>query len=175
MSATEAAGEAANQRGDSGRPARAEEVGGAPGFSIAFTVEQSPREVFDAINNVRGWWSGAIDGRTDQLGAEFTYRYQELHRSRQRITELLPEKKVVWQVVEAWLGFVADQGEWNGTRIVFDITRRGDRTEVRFTHVGLVPAFQCYGECAGAWAFFINESLRSLITLGQGAPLARGA
>jgi len=39
-------------------------------YTISYVVDQSPQEVFDAINNVRGWWSGEIDGRTDKLGAE---------------------------------------------------------------------------------------------------------
>ena len=27
------------------------------------------------MNNVRGWWSEAVEGATDRLGAEFVYRY----------------------------------------------------------------------------------------------------
>jgi hypothetical protein len=72
--------------------------------------------------------------------------------------------------VESHLGFVDDKKEWDGTDIVFEIGRKADKTELRFTHVGLVPAFQCYGDCSGAWGFYVNDSLRSLITKGKGAP-----
>jgi uncharacterized protein YndB with AHSA1/START domain len=139
-------------------------------YTASFTVDQSPEEVFDAINNVRGWWSGEIDGRTDKLGAEFTYRYNDLHGSTQKITELVPGKKVVWHVSDAQINFVKDKTEWKGTDIVFEITKKDDKTELRFTHVGLVPGFECYGKCAGAWGFYINDSLRSLITTGKGDP-----
>jgi uncharacterized protein YndB with AHSA1/START domain len=139
-------------------------------FTTSFTVDQSPEEVFTAINNVRGWWSGELEGRTDQLGAEFQYRYKDLHRSTQKITELVPGKKVVWQITDSHLGFVDDKTEWNGTQVIFEIARKGDQTELRFTHVGLVPAFQCYGDCSGAWGFYVNDSLRSLITTGKGQP-----
>jgi Activator of Hsp90 ATPase homolog 1-like protein len=139
-------------------------------YTTSFLVDQSPEQVFAAINNVRGWWSGKIDGRTDKLGAEFTYRYQDVHRSTQRITELVPGKKVVWHVLDAKINFVKDKAEWNGTDIIFEITKKGDKTELRFTHVGLVPAIECYGKCAGAWGFYINDSLRSLITTGKGDP-----
>jgi hypothetical protein len=139
-------------------------------FTTSITVDQSPREVFDAINDVRGWWSGEIHGRTDALGAQFEYRYQDLHRSVQKITEWVPGKKVVWHIVDGHLGFVQDKDEWKGTDIVFEITRKGDKTELRFTHVGLVPAFECYGDCSGAWGFYIQDSLRSLITTGKGHP-----
>ena len=152
------------------REARGERPKETKSFSTSFTVDQSPDEVFGAINDVRGWWSGEIDGRTDKLGAEFTYRYKGLHRSIQRITELVPGKRVVWHVSDATLDFVQDKTEWNGTDIVFEIARKGDQTEVRFTHVGLVPRFQCYGDCSGAWGFYINDSLRSLIATGKGDP-----
>ena len=142
----------------------------AESYTISYTVNQSPQEVFDAINNVRGWWSGEIDGRTDKLGAEFTYRYQNLHRTTQKITELVPGKKVVWHIVDSHIDFVEDKAEWNGTDVVFEIVKQGAKTELRFTHVGLVPAIECYGKCAGAWGFYINESLRNLIATGKGDP-----
>jgi uncharacterized protein YndB with AHSA1/START domain len=139
-------------------------------LTVTVLVHQSPEQVFDAVNNVRAWWSGEIDGDTDRLGAEFTYRYHDVHRSTQKITEFVPGKKVVWHVVDAKLEFVTDKTEWNGTDIVFEIACKDGRTELRFTHVGLVPAFECYGGCSGAWDFYIHDSLKRLITTGKGAP-----
>lgn len=141
-------------------------------YTVSFTVDQSPDEVFAAVNNVRAWWSGQIEGRTDKPGAVFTYRYQDLHHSTQEITEWVPGRKVVWHILDARINFVRDKTEWVGTDVVFEILKQGSQTELRFTHVGLGPTIECYGKCAGAWDFFINESLRRLVTTGKGDPLA---
>src|SRR6266446_548002 len=124
-------------------------------LTTAFTVDQTPEEVFAAINNVRGWWSGQIEGATDKLGEEWTYRYKDIHYSKQKITELTPGKKIVWQVLESYLNFIKDTTEWNETNIVFEIARKGDKTEVRFTHVGLAPNVECYDACSNAWGSYI--------------------
>jgi hypothetical protein len=142
-------------------------------YSTTFSVGRSPQEVFQAINNVRGWWSEAIEGDTDRLGAQFKFRHGDLHRSTQKITRLIPGRKIIWHVVESRVNFVHDKSEWRGTDIVFGIARFSHGTELRFTHVGLVPAIECYGDCSGAWGFYINESLRSLIMTGTGKPLPR--
>jgi hypothetical protein len=139
-------------------------------YTTSFTVGQTPKEVFDAINNVRGWWSGEVEGNTDKLGAEFTYRVPDAHRSKQRVTDFVPGKKVVWHVSDAQLGFVKDKSEWKGTDIVFDIAKHGDKTEVRFTHKGLVPAYECYNACSNAWGMLISGNLRKLITTGKPQP-----
>src|SRR5437660_2294258 len=97
-------------------------------YTISYAVDQSPQEVFDAINNVRGWWSGEIDGGTDRLGAEFTYRYQDLHRTTQMITELVPGKKVVWHIVDSHINIVKYKAEWNGTVVVCVISMQGVNT-----------------------------------------------
>ena len=141
-------------------------------YTASFTVDQTPEEAFAAINNVRGWWSGepGIEGSTDKLGDEFTYRYKPHHYSKQKIAELIPGKKVVWLILDSQLNFVKDKSEWNGTKITFEIAKKGDKTEVRFIHVGLVPDYECYSACSNAWGSYINGSLRNLITASKGQP-----
>jgi hypothetical protein len=142
----------------------------ATDFTCTFTVDRSPEEAFAAITDVRGWWSGDIEGRTDELGAEFTYRYEDVHFSKQKITELVPGKKVTWKVVDSSLSFIEDKKEWNGSTITFEIARKGGETEVRFAHLGLVPESECYDACSSAWSSYIRGSLRKLITTGSGKP-----
>lgn len=141
-------------------------------LTYAFTVDQTPQEAFAAINNVRGWWSGepGIEGSTAKLGDEFTYRYKDIHYSKQKVTEFIPGKKVVWHVLDSSLNFIENKSEWNGTQIIFDIDIKGGKTEVRFSHVGLVPEVECYDGCSNAWGSYINGSLKNLIAKGQGHP-----
>jgi hypothetical protein len=147
-----------------------EQIMKSDGFTTSFTVDRTPNEVFASINNVRGWWSGEVDGATDCVGAEFTYRYQNMHKSKQKITELVPGKRIVWHVTDAELTFVKDKTEWIGTDILFEITRKDAKTELRFTHVGLIPAFECYDGCSGAWGALVEGNLRKLIETGNNQP-----
>jgi hypothetical protein len=142
-------------------------------LTIEFTADCTPMEAYAAILDVRGWWSGQIDGPTDELGGEFTYRYEDMHRSRQRITALEPGRRVAWHVVDAWLKFVADKDEWTGTDITFDIEPAGSATRVVFRHVGLAEEVECFEQCSSAWRFYIGSSLPELISGGVGRPNAR--
>jgi uncharacterized protein YndB with AHSA1/START domain len=137
-------------------------------FSSTFIVEQSPAQVFDAINDVRGWWTGEIEGDTNTVGDVFSYRYPGFHYSQQEVAELVPDTKVVWRVIDARLEGHDDPSEWTGTDITFEIESKDDATEVRFTHVGLVPEFECFDSCSSGWGFFVNHSLRRRITTGEG-------
>jgi uncharacterized protein YndB with AHSA1/START domain len=139
-------------------------------FTATISVDQTPEEAFNAINNVRGWWSENSEVNTDKLGAEWTYRYKDAHFCKIKITELVPDKKIVWHVLDNSFNFTKGKNEWKGTHIIFEISKKGDKTEVRFTHRGLVPDYECFDVCSNAWGLYINGSLRSLITKGEGKP-----
>ena len=137
-------------------------------FTTSLLVSQTPKEVFTAINNVGGWWQGEVKGETHKLNDEFTYQMLEFHFSKQKLVELIPNEKVVWLVTESNLSFTKNKSEWTGTKIVFEISEVNNKTQVRFTHTGLVPTFECYGDCSNGWTQLIQKSLLSLITTGKG-------
>ena len=143
-------------------------------FTTTFTVDQTPQQVFDAISNVRGWWSEEVDGGTANAGDEFTYHYEDVHRCRIRVTEGVPGQKLSWLVLENHFDFIEDRTEWIGTTIHFDLTENDGRTQVTFTHRGLVPEYECFETCTRSWSFYVNTSLVKLITTGQGQPNVRG-
>jgi uncharacterized protein YndB with AHSA1/START domain len=138
-------------------------------FKTSFTVTQTPKEVFDAITNVRGWWSEGLEGASKQSGDEFVYRYKDLHYSKHRLTDVVPNKSVVWLTTDSNLNFANSRTEWTGTTVTFNIIERDGQTDVEFNHVGLAPALACYNDCTGAWGHYL-KSLKNLITTGTGDP-----
>jgi len=145
-------------------------------YTFSITVDQEPEQAFAAITDVRAWWTGTpgVEGATDKVGDEFTYRYEPYHYSKQRVIELISGEKVVWQVVESAINFVKNKNEWAGTTITFDIARRGTKTEVRFTHRGLCPGVECFDNCSDAWGSYIKGSLRALIATAK-SPATRAS
>jgi len=99
-------------------------------------VEQSTKEIFNAVMNVREWWSGLyseeIEGSLGKINDEFTFRADEgVHYSKQKLVELVPDKKIVWLVTESELTFIEKKDEWTGTKLSFEFAAKGDKTQVR--------------------------------------------
>jgi hypothetical protein len=133
-------------------------------YSATYLVDQSPTEICNAIINVRNWWSGLyaeeIEGSSEMPDDEFTFRAGGgAHYSKQKLVELIPGKKIVWLVTESKLSFIEKKDEWVGTKLCFEFSPQGKKTEVRFTHIGLVPAIECYGDCSGAWGNYLEKFL----------------
>jgi hypothetical protein len=143
-------------------------------FTTTLLVDQTPEQAFHAINNVRGWWSEEIEGSTNKLDDEFTLQYEDIHRCQIKLVEFIPNKKVVWLVMDNYFKFTKDKSEWIGNKISFEISKKDNKTQIRFTQFGLVPEYECYDICRNAWSTYIHDSLHSLITTGKGLPNSKG-
>jgi len=139
-------------------------------LSFTFTTTKPIAEVFHDILNVRGWWSEELEGRTEKVNDEFTYQYKDMHTSKQRMIELVPNRKVTWLVTNSSLNFIKNKGEWTGTKFGFEIEEKEKKTRVKFIHYGLVPKCECYEACNEGWSYYIKDSLKSLIEEGVGKP-----
>ncbi len=142
----------------------------AQDYTVNIRVNATAQEAFDNINSVTSWWTENLEGRSQKLNDEFTVRFGDVHLSTQKLVELVPGKKIVWLVTDSRLNFLKDKQEWTGTKILFEVTEKDNQTEIRFTHQGLVPGVECFGDCSNAWGQYIQQSLRSLINTGKGRP-----
>ena len=139
-------------------------------FHITLTVNAEAHEAIECINNVTQWWTENLEGSSHKLNDEFTVRFGDIHYSRQKLVELVPDKKVVWLVTDSRLNFLKNKEEWTNTKIVFELLPEGGETKIHFTHIGLAPQIECYDACSGAWSQYIRQSLWRLIATGKGQP-----
>jgi hypothetical protein len=139
-------------------------------YNTRIMVESSAEEAFNSINSVTKWWTDDLEGNSKNIGDEFKVRFEDVHVSKQKLIEIIPDKKVVWLVTESKLNFIKNKDEWTNTKICFEITRNDNNTTIEFTHFGLNPGVECYNSCVKGWDYFIKGSLFKLITEGKGTP-----
>jgi hypothetical protein len=139
-------------------------------FTASIELEKSSRDVFKAItHDVAKWWDGKdLTGSSTKLNDEFTIIHEDVHYSKQKLIEIIPDKKIVWLVTESKLNWLEkDKNEWTNTKMIFRITPKGDMTGVKFIQEGLVPEKECYSRCAQGWDMVIREWLFNFITNGK--------
>jgi hypothetical protein len=137
-------------------------------FSATIEVANPAKDVFNAIKEVPKWWNSEdFEGNSTELNDEFIIYHPNQHYSKQRLIEVIPDKKIVWLVTESKLYWLEnDKEEWTNTKMIFDITTQDGKTILHFTHEGLVPERECYPMCEKGWTMIIKDWLFHYITVG---------
>ena len=139
-------------------------------YTTTIIVDKDISSAFNSITNFRAWWSEEIVGNTDKVGETFFYHYKDVHLCKIKLIEMVADKKLVYQVIDNEFSFTKDKTEWINTKLIFDLSTEVGKTQIVFTHEGLVPEYECYNVCNDAWTSYIQGSLRNLIETGTGKP-----
>ncbi|HEY4325411.1 MAG TPA: SRPBCC domain-containing protein [Mucilaginibacter sp.] len=130
-------------------------------YGTSIVVQFSPKVVFEHINEVFQWWPEEFAGKSTKLNDEFTLRTGDVHYSKQKLIEFVPDKKVVWLTTESIRK--TDNYEWTGTKMIFELIPNGKTTMVKFTYDG--PVFESeYDRFVQQCDMVIKDKLYNFIT-----------
>jgi len=137
-------------------------------FSATIEVAAPASLVFERITrDVVKWWGfDDLSGSTARLGDEFVVNHPGAHYSKQRLVEVVADKRVVWLVTESNLSWLKDPEEWTDTKMIFELSANGESNLLHFTHSGLTPDKESFARCSEGWNMIIKDYLFNFITKG---------
>jgi hypothetical protein len=138
-------------------------------YNVTITLNVSTEEAFKGITSVSKWWTEDVEGSSKKLNDVFTVHFGETFITL-KVVELIPEKKIVWHVIDCYKHWLKNKKEWKDTTIIWEISRKEDGTQITLTHIGLVPGIECYGGCEKAWDQYIKENLFNSLKKRKGTP-----
>jgi uncharacterized protein YndB with AHSA1/START domain len=141
------------------------------GYQSSFTAKVSPKEATEKISHVPEWWGKNFEGKSQELNDVFTVKFSNGDTYQAKVVEIQPGSKIVWEFIDAYQGWVKDQKEWVGTKILWEVTPQKEGVEVKMVHVGLVPELECFNQCSQGWQYLMHESLSKLLNEGKGQPV----
>jgi Activator of Hsp90 ATPase homolog 1-like protein len=142
-----------------------------PDYHSSITADITPEEAVEKISRVSEWWGTHVEGMSRQVEDVFTVRFAGGDMYKVRVAEVVPDERMVWEVMDARQVWVKDPTEWVGTRIVWEISSQARGTQIDMTHIGLGPELECYEQCTLGWNYLINSSLSKFLTDTTGLPV----
>jgi len=138
-------------------------------FSLGLTVKASAKETMQKISQIDSWWAKIFKGQAGKLNDEFSVYFGDTYVNF-RISEVIPDKKIVWLVTDCDLHWIKDRKEWKSTEVIWSLTEKDGKTQIDFVHKGMTPESECYESCKPGWTHHLKDSLLILIEKGKGLP-----
>jgi uncharacterized protein YndB with AHSA1/START domain len=127
-------------------------------------IDAPAERVYEAITEEKGlasWWTVQVVAKP-AVGSMAEFRFGDRYHAGMRILALEPPGRVEWLCVSG-------DDEWVGTRLAFDLEKRGDQTLLRFRHGLWRDATDFYASCNFNWGHYL-ASLKSYCETGRGTP-----
>ena len=105
-------------------------------YSVAIELPKPQQQVFSHVINLKKWWPEDLEGDDIRLNGEFVLSTGDSHYSKNKVIEFVPNQKLAWLVTESVRK--TDGYDWSGTKMIFELTAKGDQTLISFTYDGVV-------------------------------------
>jgi len=138
-------------------------------FSLGLTVKASTKETMERISQVNLWWAKNFKGQASKLNDEFSVYFGDTYVNF-RISEVIPDEKIIWLVTDCNLHWIKDKKEWKDTEVIWSLSEKSGKTQIDFVHKGVTPESECYESCKPGWTHHLKDSLVKLIENGKGLP-----
>jgi|SRR6185437_2123446 len=137
-------------------------------YNASITVPVTATDVLKKISEITNWWGVTFSGNAEKQNDTFEIKMSGDSYFKMTVAELTPGKKLVWLVTDCHMPWFTDKTEWTNTKLIFDLSENNGATILKFTHQGLTPNVECYKDCETGWNHWIQTSLFSYLTTGQG-------
>lgn len=141
-------------------------------FRKTIILQATDYNVYAALtNSITKWWTEMFEGVSNVKGQSFTISFGANVFKTMKVEELIPNEKVVWYVTDSLIDIpeLKNKTEWIHTKIVWEISKQGGKTNLHLTHFGLTPKVECYNICENGWHNFAH-SLEEFVNKGIGIP-----
>lgn len=105
-------------------------------YTVSIEVSKTPNNVFSHLVQLSKWWPEEFVGEPIALNSEFVLKTGDGHYSKNNVIEFIQDKKLVWLTTESKRK--ADGYDWSGTKFIFELSTKGDKTLLTFTYDGIV-------------------------------------
>lgn len=89
-------------------------------FQQIIIVNASADEAYNKIAKVGDWWAKSFTGKALKVDDNFRIEFGDTWVNF-KITEAIPDSKIVWYVTGSYLPWLKDKTEWTDTEVVFEV------------------------------------------------------
>jgi len=126
-------------------------------------IAGTPEQIFTALtttSELAAWWTRDTRGNCE-AGGLIEFYFGKLRMGMQ-VIETTANKRVRWRSISG-------DGEWQDTKIVFELCPDANQTLVNFSHENWADVTDLFRHCSTKWAVFLL-SLKDYIETGEGRP-----